>query len=201
MAAQLTPVLKQRFFDLNGLPLDHGKLFSYIAGTSTPLATYTDQTGLTANPNPVVLDSSGYANIWMAQSAYKFVLKDSNDVIQFTVDNVQSISQQLTSDTEYMITDGQSATQLTQDQWNGIANTSVLYYFECIRGTTVVCNGRFVFQYINGVWRIVLDGYNGEDSGLTFTVVQISTLGALYVAADSGAGNGTLKLKKLAYAA
>lgn len=89
--AQLTAVLKQRYYDANGVPLVGGQLFSYQAGTSTPLATYTDQGGLTPNANPVILDSSGQASVWMSSAAYKFVLQDANGVTQWTVDNVSTI--------------------------------------------------------------------------------------------------------------
>lgn len=84
----LSPVLKQKFTDLNGLPLSGGQLFSYAAGTSTPLATYTDSTGGTPNTNPVILDSTGAANVWVGTLAYKFVLEDSLSNIIYTVDNV-----------------------------------------------------------------------------------------------------------------
>lgn len=86
--ARLLPVLRQRFFDANGDPLAGGKLYSYSAGTATPLATYTDASGGTPNANPVVLDANGEANVWIADAYYKFILKDSNDVTQFTIDNV-----------------------------------------------------------------------------------------------------------------
>lgn len=89
--AELAPVLKQRFFDLNGVPLAGGLLNTYAAGTTTPLATYTDETAATPNTNPVVLDSQGYANVWMGNNSYKFVLMDSLSNIIFTEDNVQSI--------------------------------------------------------------------------------------------------------------
>ncbi len=92
---ELTPVLKQSFVDSNGLPLSGGLLYSYAAGTSTPLATYTDSTGLTPNTNPVVLDSAGRANVWMGANSYKFVLEDANSNIIFTEDNILSISAQV----------------------------------------------------------------------------------------------------------
>lgn len=85
----LAPFIKQRFFDANGAPLAGGKLYTYTANTTTPQATYTDQGGLTANANPVILDANGEAPIWLDPSlSYKFILKDSLDSIQWTVDAV-----------------------------------------------------------------------------------------------------------------
>lgn len=92
MAAQLLPNVVQQFRDSNGNPLVGGLLYSYQAGTTTPLATYTDETAVTPNTNPVVLDSSGQANVWLGSSAYKFVLKDSSGNVQWTVDNVSIIN-------------------------------------------------------------------------------------------------------------
>lgn len=88
----LAPVLKQRFFDADGAPLSGGKLYSYAAGTTTPQVTYSDPDG-TTNTNPVVLDANGYADVWLDTAlSYKFVLKDSDDVTQWTRDNVASVS-------------------------------------------------------------------------------------------------------------
>jgi hypothetical protein len=87
--ASLTPTPKQQFFDANGKPLVAGKVYTYAGGTTTPIATYTDQTGATANANPIILDSRGMANIWLQPTvAYKFVIKDENDVTQYTTDNI-----------------------------------------------------------------------------------------------------------------
>lgn len=201
MSAELTPVLKQRFFDANGDPLAGGKLYSYVAGTSTPLATYTDQSGLVANSNPVILDADGYAEVWMAQVGYKFMLTDVLDVEIFTVDNVLSITQQVTGDTKFPIVDGQAATACDGEAWDGFVNTSVVYFFEGIRNNSTIADGRFVLQFDGTNWRVVLDGYNGDDVGLTFTVTTVGTTGQLYVAADSGAGDGSVKFKKFPFAA
>lgn len=85
----LPPVLKQRYLDANGVPLAGGKLYAYQAGTSTPQNTYTDQGGLTANANPLVLDSQGYGSMWLDPTlSYKFILQDSLGNVQWTVDNV-----------------------------------------------------------------------------------------------------------------
>lgn len=86
----LAPFLKFREVDSNGIPLAGGQLFSYVAGTTIPSATYTDSTGATANTNPVVLDSSGRANIWIGSGFYKFVLEDINGNLIWTEDNVST---------------------------------------------------------------------------------------------------------------
>lgn len=84
----LTPSPKMQFFDANGNPLVGGKLYTYSAGTVTPLATYTDSTGASANTNPIILDSRGEANVWLGSASYKMVLKDSTDALIWTVDNI-----------------------------------------------------------------------------------------------------------------
>lgn len=90
--AQLMPTLRQVFYDTNGNRLNSGKVYTYQAGTSTPLATYTDQGGLTANANPIVLSTLGEADIWLGANSYKFVVKDSSDVTIRTVDNVAYVN-------------------------------------------------------------------------------------------------------------
>jgi len=79
---------KLQFFDANGNPLAGGKLYTYAAGTTTPLATYTDYGGGTANANPVILDSRGEANVWFGTSQYKVKLTTADDVEVYTVDNL-----------------------------------------------------------------------------------------------------------------
>ena len=80
-----------QFSDNNGSPLSGGLLYTYAAGTTTPQTTYISNTGVTANTNPVVLDSAGrvQGEIWLTQGqAYKFVLKTSANVSIGTYDNV-----------------------------------------------------------------------------------------------------------------
>ena len=84
----LSPTPKLQFFDLNGAPLSGGLLYTYEAGTTTPLASYTDSTGNFANTNPIVLDSRGEANVWLGAAIYKFALYTSASVLIWTVDNI-----------------------------------------------------------------------------------------------------------------
>lgn len=89
-----------RALDADGAPLVGGLLYSFSAGTLTPLATYVDAAGVTTNANPVVLDSTGSANVWFGSSSYKLVLKTSTGSTLWTVDNYQpdSGATQLRSD-------------------------------------------------------------------------------------------------------
>lgn len=48
----------------NGAMNAFGCVKTFNSGTSTPLATFTDNTGNTQNPNPVPLSAGGVANIW-----------------------------------------------------------------------------------------------------------------------------------------
>lgn len=95
MSVNLSPIGNgQQFFDDNGTPLNGGYLYTYAAGSSTPLSTYTDSAGTIANTNPIVLNVAGRTPqpIWMTYgSAYKLILKDSAGVLIWSIDNVQGI--------------------------------------------------------------------------------------------------------------
>jgi hypothetical protein len=99
MAVNLSPVggVAAQFFTNTGAVLTGGKLYTYLAGTTTPATTYTSSQGITAWTNPIVLDAagrvSGSGEIWLTDGInYKFVLKDSNDVLIATYDNVSGIN-------------------------------------------------------------------------------------------------------------
>ena len=95
MAVNLSPIGNGfQFFDNNGAPLNAGKIYTYQAGSSTPLATYTSSSGITANANPIILGTSGRPpnDIWLSEGFfYKFILKDSSDVTIQTYDNLYGI--------------------------------------------------------------------------------------------------------------
>lgn len=88
MATSYVQVI-DRWFDQYGSVLSGGKIYTYEAGTSTPLATYQDLEGLVANTNPVILDAAGTADIRLTNGvAYKLVLTDSDDVTLDEADDV-----------------------------------------------------------------------------------------------------------------
>jgi hypothetical protein len=75
-----------------GLPANGGFINTYLAGTTTPAATYTTSLGNVANTNPIVLTPAGMApfEIWLTGGiSYKFIITDIYGVqIGPTYDNI-----------------------------------------------------------------------------------------------------------------
>jgi len=98
MAVNLSPLggAGAQFFSNNGVPLAGGLLYTYLAGTSTPATAYTSSSGITPLANPIILDAAGRVptgEIWLTDGiSYKFVLKDSTDVLIATWDNLSGIN-------------------------------------------------------------------------------------------------------------
>ncbi len=99
-----------RFFTVSGgAGLADGYVYTYAAGTDTLKDTYTDASGNTPNTNPVRLDSTGSAAIWL-NGNYKINVLDSNEVQQpnYPVDNVSGSAGGSAS--EYVVTTGSANT-------------------------------------------------------------------------------------------
>ena len=92
MAGTIMPSPKFLGLDNNADPLSGGKLYTYAAGTTTPQDTYSDVGLTTPNTNPVILDSAGRATVFLSNSSYKFVLKDSDDVTIWSQDNITTFN-------------------------------------------------------------------------------------------------------------
>lgn len=89
-----------QFFDSNGAPLSGGLLYTYAAGTTTPVSTYTSRSGAALNTNPIVLDAAGRtpAEIWLDGGVlYKFVLKNSAFVQIGSYDNIPAVNDPTTT--------------------------------------------------------------------------------------------------------
>lgn len=92
MAFSIAPFPKHQFFDDSGNPLSNGTLQTFIAGTSTPVATFSDSSG-TPNANPIVLDAAGrvVGLFLMVGSSYKFLLKNSSGATIWSFDNITAV--------------------------------------------------------------------------------------------------------------
>lgn len=106
MSLYLSPVCNGQTFDANGDPLTGGQIETYLAGSSTPAATYTDDTGSTPQSNPIILNSLGYPTlgaIWLTGGlSYKFVIKNAAGSTLRTIDNISGVNDASVSQSEWV---------------------------------------------------------------------------------------------------
>ena len=115
-----------QFFDSNGSPLSGGLLYTYAAGTTTPLTTYTTSVGNIANANPIVLNSAGRTanEIWLtAGSSYKFVLKTSVGVQIGSYDNISGANDFTSIYAAFSASSGSSLVGFIQSGSGAVATT------------------------------------------------------------------------------
>lgn len=104
MPFSLSPIGNDQQLDGNGNPLAGGKLYTYLAGSSTPVASYTSNTGGTAQANPIILNALGRPDspVWLTDgTSYKFVLHNAADVEQWTIDNVTGVTASTPAQSEW----------------------------------------------------------------------------------------------------
>lgn len=108
--AFLAPFINEQQEDVNGKPLAGGRIWVYLAGTSTPATTYSDKAGLNANTNPIILNSLGVnvqGSVWLTGgSAYKFVITDSSGTLQRTIDDVSGINDTTVAADQWVVHQG-----------------------------------------------------------------------------------------------
>lgn len=120
MPASLITATKFHSTLANGQANASGRVFTYAAGTTTPQATYTDASQTTPNANPIILDATGRASVWLDPSlSYKFVIQDSAGAAapDGTVDNISSAGSGFGSP------DGSSFIGFIQDGTGAVART------------------------------------------------------------------------------
>jgi hypothetical protein len=152
MAVFLSPIggAGWQFFNNSGsAPLSGGKLYTYVAGTTTPLVTYTSISGATPHTNPIVLDSAGRipgGEVWLTSVPYKFVLRTSADVLIATYDDIIGI--------------GATSHQVQNFTGNGATVAFTL--------ATASLGENYTFVYINGVYQ-QKNTYTVSGTTLTFS--------------------------------
>jgi hypothetical protein len=151
--ARLSPYAFVQEMDNNGDPLVGGKLYTYEAGTTTPKATYTNSGGAVANANPIILDASGRADIWLGSGAYKFVLKTSADATIKTVDNIA----------------GDTTNSFVSDVFATSVNTSITSAY---RGALVNCTATLTLS---------LDSAATLGENFYFTMINTSVSGVVTI--------------------
>jgi hypothetical protein len=107
MAAFLSPIGNSGvpFFTQQGVILAGGLIYTYLAGTTTPAATWTTSAQGVQNSNPIVLNSAGLPpqEIWLQQgTTYKFVIQDAQANTLQTLDNISGINDVSLSPVEWV---------------------------------------------------------------------------------------------------
>lgn len=93
MTGVIATIPRYQFSDATGGALINGTLTTYLAGTTTLATTWQDNALTIANTNPITLDGRGECVLWLDPSKnYKFVLKDSSGVVQWTQDDISGSS-------------------------------------------------------------------------------------------------------------
>lgn len=146
MSLTLLPPPKIQLFDNSGNVLNGGLVYTYAAGTTTPKATYSDATGTTENANPVVLDSSGRATIFLSGS-YKIVVKTSAGTTLYTVDSVSDVASLVEATSEWKPT-GLTPTYLSATTFSVPGDqTTTLHVARRVR---VICTAGTLYGTITG---------------------------------------------------
>ena len=183
MAVNLSPVAgaAAQFFDNSGNVLTGGKLYTYDAGTTTPAPTYTTSSGFVAHANPIVLNAAGRVpdsgEIWLADSvSYKFVLKDANDVLIATYDNLVGINSNFVNFT------GEEETQ-TATQGQTVFTLATIQYQPTTNNLLVFVNGSKQipvtnYQETSSTVVTFVDGLNVGDIVDFCTATPINTFSA-----------------------
>jgi hypothetical protein len=156
-----------QFFDNTGNVLSGGKIYTYQAGTTTPLAVYTSNNESAFHTNPIILDSAGRVpsggEIWLQLGVgYKFVLRTSAEVLIATYDNIPSSAQP------------------------PAANDADSIMYE--QGYTVTA-GSFV---VGKIYRIASVG----TTNFTLIGAASNTIGTHFIAGGAGTGTGTAELSQ-----
>lgn len=88
MAGTINIALTQQF-NMDGVPLSGGRLFTFQAASTTPQSTFQDEALTLVNPNPITLDASGRIPMFYVSDGHiKIRLEDKNGVVVIAADNI-----------------------------------------------------------------------------------------------------------------
>lgn len=188
MAQIIGNAIFQALTQTTGLPLAGGKVFTYTAGTSTPLNTFTDSSGATPNANPTILNSSGQAVIYW-DGLYKVIVKDSADVTLYTYDNVDYRSNAGTLAADLLnsasIIKGAALVGFdgtTLDQVFKLRNLRVVTSITALRALDKT---KYTFAYVSGYYASG-DGGGGVYYYDAADTTSADNTGTIIVASDAG---------------
>jgi hypothetical protein len=103
----------------DGKVVPYGKLYFYEAGTLTPVNSYTTALKDATNTIPVVISASGKADVFLDEGVIDIVLKDSLDVVVWTIENYKTSNTFDNTGTGLAATNNQEAIEEINVKLNG----------------------------------------------------------------------------------
>lgn len=180
---------KQTFFDANSNELSGGKLFVYLAGTNTKATTYAETDGLSANSNPIVLNSRGEVpnGLYVAGGAtYKLVLAPATDTDPptspiWTRDNLIPINDVTAASATEWVSSAVVATQINATQFSVPGDQRTTFQVGRRVQAASTAGTRYgtvsVASFGAGITTITLSPLSGNlDAGLTGTTPSVGLL-------------------------
>jgi len=134
MAKLLLP-LPEQYFDDNGDPAAGYQIFTYVAGSSTKTATYTDSAGGSSHTNPVICDAAGRPTgglIWGDSGvSYKIVVTTPTDTdppvaATETWDDIIGVEQSASTQSQWLAT-GQTGTYIDATSFSVVGDQTATY--------------------------------------------------------------------------
>lgn len=203
MSYLLSMIGNDQFLDSNGNPLAGGKLFTYLTGTSTKAATYTDNTGGTNQTNPIVLNASGFPTtpIYLDSAVvYKFVLAPATDgdpptSIIYTWNDVKVLDAVITVSEQWVV--GTTPTFASTTSFTLVGDQTAIYHigrrvklqstiatlggtisasvFSSVTTITVVLDTSVLDATLNAVWYSILTAVNSSVPGMFSSGLDLTT--------------------------
>lgn len=133
MAVNLSPLFNDQTFAPDNLPASGYKIFTYVAGSTTKKATFTDSTGNVAHSNPIIINAAGYppsAIFLSGNEPYKFVLAPPTDTDPptspiLTRDNIFGIN--LNAQVTEWVTFGGTPTYISATSFSVVGDQTTIF--------------------------------------------------------------------------
>lgn len=165
------------FTDANGDPLVGGKLYSYLAGTTTPTPTWVDESLQTFNTNPIILDATGSCLCWLDSTIqYKFLLTSSVNTLVWSQDNItgNSPAPAISLSTAVLsVYQGAFSADPTTRVGGGALQTGDLYFNTTVNGLKTYANGVWYATNTLGSTDANLVSFTPAGTGAVVTTAQV----------------------------
>jgi hypothetical protein len=193
----LSPIGNVQTIDANGDPLVGGTISTFLAGTSTPETTYTDDTGGTDQGVVMTLNSLGYPTngpVWMLGGVpLKFIIKNALGVTQSTFDDISGIGDTSTAADQWVLY-GAPPTYISATSFSVVGDQTNTFQvnrpLKSINGGGTVYSNIFTSVFAAGITTVTVTNSSGVlDSDLSAVSYSLLTADNQAIPAVSEAVN------------